>query len=732
MTTLDRQHLLYGHEPTERIVAVERTGRDRIRVFRRLADGRITSGVDDLHPWVIVTNSGAATLAGHGTPERLTGDLPLRHRFIFSSWGAYLDGVQILREKGLPYQTFPNPVDQYLTATGRTLFKGMTFDDLVRLQLDIETAGLDATQEGARVLVIALATNHGHRETLHLRELSEPEMLELTNERIQQLDPDVIEGHNLFNFDLPFLHERARRHGIALTWGRDGSPVRLGITQRVKVGARSVPFQPAAIFGRHIIDTYQQIQRYDTAGELQSYGLKASIDALGLTRQDRAFVPGAEITATWEQDPERILAYALDDVADVATLSSLTVPTEFYQSQVLPRSFQNVATGGPGEKINHLMARVYLGLGHSLPLPEEPRAYPGGFTQLCRVGVFGPVVKCDVESLYPAIMLSDRISPSSDCLGAYLILLDELIERRFEAKRQARLTIGADRARWLGLQSSYKVLVNSFYGYLGYSRALFSDYGAAAQVTMRGQQIIKQIMEELEHAGAESIEVDTDGVYFRPPDHVRDLEGEEAFVARIGQRLPSGINLAHDGSFRGMLSLKTKNYALITRDDRMILKGSSLRNRREEPVFRDFVRGAARRFIDASPDAVRDWYFDIAGRIIERKLPVEAISRWETVTEKTFKSEANRRLASVAAGERIGERLAVYQRADGSLARSDAYDGDEDIDYLLRRLRDMAERFRPLFNDEASFDHHFPRLSARSDLAAVRASRPVHQLPLFG
>jgi DNA polymerase elongation subunit (family B) len=732
MATLDRQTLLYGQDYTERIVAVERAGRDRIRLFRRMADGQVTAAFDDLHPWIIVTDPGVAALAAYGTPERLAGELPLRHRFVFPSWGAYLDAIQILRDQGNPHQTFPNPVDQYLAATGRTLFKGMDFDDLVRLQIDIETIGLDATHEDARIIVIALATNRGHRETLHLGDLSEPKLLEQTNERMQRLDPDVIEGHNLYNFDLPFLVERAQRHRITLNWGRDGSPVRLGATQRFKVGARSVPFQPAAIFGRHVIDTYQQIQRYDAAGELQSYGLKASIDALGLTRSDRVFVPGAEIASVWERDPERILAYALDDVEDVATLSSLTVPTEFYQSQVLPRSFQNVATGGPGEKINHLMTRVYLGLDHSLPLAQEPRPYPGGFTQLRRVGVFGPVVKCDVESLYPAIMLSDRISPSSDRLGAYLILLDELIARRLAAKWQARVTTGADQARWLGLQSSFKVLVNSFYGYLGYSRALFNDYDAAARVTLRGQQIIKQIMHELERAGGESIEVDTDGVYFRPPESVRGLEAEEAFVARIGERLPPGINLAHDGSFRGMLSLKTKNYALITPDDRMILKGSSLRSRREEPVLRDFVREAARRFIDTSPAAVRDWYFEIAGRIIEQQLPIEAISRWETVTEKTFRSEANRRLASVAAGERIGERLAVYQRADGSLARSDAYGGDEDIDYLLRRLRDMAERFRPLFSDEASFDHHFPRLSARSDLAAARASLPAHQLPLFG
>ena len=33
-------------------------------------------------------------------------------------------------------------------------------------------------------------------------------------ERLRELDPDVIEGHNLFNFDLPFMAARAERLGV--------------------------------------------------------------------------------------------------------------------------------------------------------------------------------------------------------------------------------------------------------------------------------------------------------------------------------------------------------------------------------------------------------------------------------------------------------------------------------------------------------------------------------------
>ena len=40
---------------------------------------------------------------------------------------------------------------------------------------------------------------------------------------------------------------------------------------------------------------------------------------------------------------------------------------EFYQTQLLPARFQAVATGGPGEKLNDLMLRVYLRRGHSVP-----------------------------------------------------------------------------------------------------------------------------------------------------------------------------------------------------------------------------------------------------------------------------------------------------------------------------------------------------------------------------
>ena len=724
---------LFGHDSTPNIVAVERSGDRQVRVYRR-EGGHVTATLETLFPWLVLDRAAASLIHDHDVVaiETLAGGAPLDQRLRLDSWPAWLTAYRELRDAAIPLLAHPSPGEQYLIDTGRALFRGMQFADLVRAQLDIETLGFDATHDNGKILLIALALNGADAQVLRGDELSEGEMIDALAGWIAEQDPDVIEGHNLFNFDLGFLAERARRAGRALLWGRDGSAVRFGGEQRFKAGARTIPYTAAHVYGRHVIDTYQQIQRYDAGGLLESYGLKQAVEALGLTRDNRAFVPGPEIANAWQRDRERLVRYAIDDVLDTNTLSELTLPTEFYQAQLLSRGLQSVAVGGPGEKINDLLTRVYLAAGESVPLPAAARPYPGGYAEVRRVGRFSPVVKCDVESLYPAIMLRDNIRPASDRLDVFLPMLAVLTKRRIAAKRAEQRSKGSDRARWRGIQSSFKVLINSFYGYLGYSRGYFNDFAAAERVTLRGQEIVQQVVRELENRGAVTIEVDTDGVYFQPPAYARTLEGEQQLIDAVSDTLGAGIRLAHDGRYRGMLSLKLKNYALLDYDGRLVLKGSSLRSRREEPFLRRFISDAAPRLLDpASFGPLRELYLDLGEQLQCGALPIEQIARTETITDQTFRSDSNRRLADAVGAERVGERVLVYQRPDGLLARVDAYAQDEDRGYLLRRLREMAERFRPLFPADADFEHTFPVLTLRTDINALREARPVTQLDLF-
>src|SRR5690606_3961752 len=164
----------------------------------------------------------------------------------------------------------------------------------------------------------------------------------------------------------------------------------------------------------------------------------------------------------------------------------------------------------------------------------------------------------------------------------------------------------------------------------------------------------------------------------------------------------------------------------------LIVKGSSLRSRRDEPFLREFLQTTIRAFMQpqAGP-APRDIYLDVAGRIIAGELAPEEFARQEMITERTFSSEANRRLARAVSRERIGERVSVYQRAKGDLDRVETCAGAADRAYLLQRLRSAAARFRPLYDDDAAFDYDCPMLTPATDLRAVRERVPVSQPKLF-
>src|SRR5205814_5348111 len=67
------------------------------------------------------------------------------------------------------------------------------------------------------------------------------------------------------------------------------------------------------------------------------------------------------------------------------------------------------------------------------------------------------------------------------------------------------------------LQNTFKILINSFYGYLGFAQGHFADFDAAARVTQIGRDLLQKMIAWLKERGAQVIEVDTDGIYFVPP-----------------------------------------------------------------------------------------------------------------------------------------------------------------------------------------------------------------------
>lgn len=592
-----------------------------------------------VRPFCWVDDAGESRLPEVARTEDLSGPGRYRHLARFENVGEFNEFVAVERRAGHAETVRPLEA-QYLLETGNRFFAGMRFGDLRRCQLDIETACAkvggfsDARRKGDRVLAIGLQFGQ-RREILILKENSdeaERELLEGFADVLRKEDPDTVEGHNLFRFDLDFLRRRCRRLNLPCAWGRFGMEA-VFRPARLRVAERWIEYPRCEMAGRTVLDTYLLALLYDlTSRELSSFGLKEVAVHFGVTSDElldrRTYIEGGKIEDAFYNDRENFLAYLGDDLRETKGIADLLLPTYFAQAADFPISPQDAALRGSGGKIDLLMLREYLAAREALPVGSNVAPYAGGFAGSFATGVFRDVLHFDVASLYPSILLNFGRNPANDSLGAFIPLLRRLRDYRLQYKKMAREASDPDlRVEYQARQASFKVLINSFYGYLGFSGARFADGELAARVTEEGRRLMEVLLAAFSREGCRALEADTDGIYLTAGAGCSD---PEELLKRVGGDLPPGIDLEFDGRYEAMFCYKAKNYALYN-GGKVILKGSALRSRGMEP----YLRHLTHRFIDwmlgieeQSPKVLAEEY---RGRLFRREVPVEEVCRSENI-----------------------------------------------------------------------------------------------------
>jgi len=756
---------LWGWDATPGIVSVwaERTG--RAVVWRRAAGSdTLTREEDRFRPWLLLpalddlTHLGARLLPEEAPGAELFDSVAWREltgagqfRYLVSASdsrtleAAVLAGAsarlkrQITRLADLGDEAALSlpPEEQYLVATGRTYFGGLAFDDLHRLQFDLETTGLNPAQHS--IFLVAVRDNRGFSAVLDVAErgldgpAAEADLIRRLVALIRQRDPDVIENHNLHGFDLPFLARRAELLGVTLALGRIGGGLRRRPASRgygpwrgaeADASERDEARGRYTVAGRELIDTLDAVRRYDFAArDLPGHGLKAVARHFGLASPDREYVAGAQVYQTWLVDPARVRHYALDDVNEADGVARLLGGAAFALARMAPRRYERLADAGPATGVlDPLLVRAYLRAGAALPARSvsDGVQHSGASLYLFAAGVATRVVKADVSSLYPSLMRQYRIGPASDRLGALLALVDRLVEQRLAAKRRARAAPPGSRERHTdeALSAAMKILVNSAYGYLaapGLTR--FADVHAANEVTRRGRAVLGLLCRELAARGATLIEGDTDGVYFAVPEGWSEAD-ERRIVAEVATLLPPLIRLEFEGRYAAMLSHEPKNYALLAWDGALTLRGVAFRSSRAEPFGEIFLREAiAALLIDDIP-GVRRAYLAMVEALQRRTLATRLVAarvRLSKTPERYLATRGARREASyeaVLASGRTrweqGEHALVYRATGGQPAllptTDDGEPSDDPRDYdathYIRLLREtfaarLARAFTP-------------------------------------
>jgi DNA polymerase II len=345
---------------------------------------------------------------------------------------------------------------------------------------------------------------------------TEKELLAGFAARVRELDPDILTGWNIVDFDLPVLVRLAQRHRVPLHLGRGPGPVRL----RGETGAQ------AQVPGRVILDGLYLVR--GAFIRLDDYTLDgAAREILGEGKHVAGPDRAEEIQRLFADDRPRFVEYNRTDarlVLDIVQKLHL-VELAIERSRL---------TGMPLDRVSSSIAAfdfLYLSeLGPRNVVAPSVRAVDvesmaGGHVLEPIPGLHRNVAVLDFRSLYPSLIRTFQIDPwnlvrspapaESDVIrapngaafyrraGILTEMLDEIMPRREAALR------AGDAVR----SHAIKILMNSFYGVLGTPACRFYDARLANAITSFGKEVLLWCKGRIEASGRRVLYGDTDSLF---------------------------------------------------------------------------------------------------------------------------------------------------------------------------------------------------------------------------
>ncbi len=486
--------LIYGKNNLDRVVGIE-PGDATAEVFRELEDGSVVSQRVPCSHYILFAQQYSPKF------KRLEGNQPYRFMIEYDSWLKYDEVLKAAYMKKHDVFAIRDAKEALMVKDGFTYYKGMKAQDVSVLSFDIEdTYGIgDTLKADGKVLLIANTFRKLGKITKKQFSYddfkSEGEMLEAWVKWVREMNPSVMIGHNVYGHDLKVLDFASKKAKVKLALGRNGSALRVAnrSSQFRKDGSQSYDYNNMNIYGREIVDTWFLAIKYDTAArrEYESFGLKYIIEHEGLEKKNRQHYDASKIAENYLKPDEwkKIKAYNLDDADDPLAYYDLTIPSFFYYTQSIPRSFQQIINSATGSQINSLLVRAYLQQGYSIARGSDKEEFPGAIS-FGVPGVHKNVFKIDVQSLYPSIILSKRLcNRAKDPQELFIKIVQYFTDERIRNKERGEQT---GERYYKDLSDSQKIAINSMYGFLGAPRLNYNSPADAAKVTEIGREILKK------------------------------------------------------------------------------------------------------------------------------------------------------------------------------------------------------------------------------------------------
>lgn len=574
---------------------------------------------------------------------------------------------------------------------------------------------------------------------------TEQELLLHWRDFIREVDPDVIIGYNIANFDLPYLLDRAKALRV------HDFPY-FGRISRTRQEAKDTTFSSKAygmsenkvvnIEGRMQLDLLQFIRREH---KLRSYTLNSvSAHFLGEQKEDVHHSIITDLQNGTSESRRRLAVYCLKDaylpMRLMDKLMCLVNYTEMARVTGVPFSY--LLSRGQQIKVISQLFRKTLALDIVIPNLKQDGSsdeqYEGATVIEPKRGYYDvPISTLDFASLYPSIMMAHNLcytslldkntisrlelvegddytkTPTGDCFvkshlrkGILPIILEELLSARKRAKADLKREKDPFKKAILdGRQLALKISANSVYGFTGATIGKLPCLEISSSVTAFGRGMIEKTKNEVEakysiangyQYNAEVIYGDTDSVMvkFGPSDLATCMDlGREA-AEHVSTKFIKPIKLEFEKVYFPYLLINKKRYAGLywtnpDKPDKMDTKGIETVRRDNcrlvqnviETVLQMILR---RRDVDGAQEYVKKIISQLMQNQIDMSQLVitKALSRSDYAGKQAHVELAERmRKRDAGSAPALGDRVAYVIIKGGPSAKN--YDKSEDPIYVL-------------------------------------------------
>jgi DNA polymerase delta subunit 1 len=526
----------------------------------------------------------------------------------------------------------------------------------------------------------------------------EEKMLLAWREFVEKVDPDVIIGYNISNFDFPYLIDRAHHlnvKGFPFLSRMKGvrSAVKESNFASKQMGNRDT--KTTNTNGRLQLDLLQLVQRDH---QLRSYTLNSvSAHFLGEQKED---VHHSIITELYNGDANsrrRLALYCLKDAY---------LPQRLMDKLMCLVNYTEMArvTGVPfnyllsrGQQVKFMSQLFRKAREHNLVIPNIPNEGTGdeqyeGATVIEPLRAYYdiPIATLDFASLYPSIIQAHNLcyttllpskavaekmglkegedfiqTPNKDYFctaktrkGLLTVILEELLGARKRAKRE--LAVETDpfkKAVLNGRQLALKISANSVYGLTGATNGKLPCLPIASSTTAYGRQMIERTKEEVEKQytiangyshDAQVVYGDTDSVMvkFGVPDLPTAMQlGNEA-AEFVSAKFTKPIKLEFEKVYFPYLLINKKRYAGLywtnpNKFDKMDTKGIETVRRDNCRLVQTVIDTSLRMLlIDRDVEGAQHYVKNVVADLLQNKVDMSNLVITKALT-KDSSSEDN-------------------------------------------------------------------------------------------